>query len=727
MSDQNFEKNEKKENGMSRRKFLKTGAIAGGATIVGLAVGLPYLTQGKTQKEQSASSQMVPIANASFQVPLQIPLPGASIPKYVIPLAHFNNATRVTGTPIAVDMQELQQMVLPAAMYPPAPSPFAAGTWVWGYNVGGRGAHYPGFSIVATKGTSTTVNYLNSLPSGASSKVQPLVTVDQTIKWADPLGLGITTVPYTGSPPAVAHLHGGEVPSTIDGGPNAWFTADGLHQGPGYNGFGAPLNGSNYAYPNTQEAATLWFHDHCLGATRTNVYSGLAAFYLLRDTYDTGLTGNPANLPADNYEIEMAIQDRQFDTNGQLLFPDGYPAGLNGPPPNPTIHPFWIPEFLGDVIVVNGNSWPYLDVEPRRYRFRLLNGSNSRFYSLKVAAQGGGGNLPMWQIGTEGALLDAPVMIAPPNELLIAPGERADIIIDFTGQANKTFTVYNSARAPFPKGATADPQTVGQIMQFRVVTPLVGTDTSFNPATPGATLRGGAGRPPLIQRLVNPTTGTLAANVTITKTRQLTLNEVIGPGGPIEILVNNSKFAAAETELPSKGSTELWEIINLTADSHPIHLHLVQFQLMNRQAFQTNKYIKAYNAAFPGGVNPADGVTYPAGTFMPGFGPPAAYGTANADGAVGGNPAVTPFLQQKPMPPNPNEAGWKDTVIMNPGEVTRIVVRFAPTELPISGAGSPTPGTNAYSFDPTTGPGYVWHCHIVDHEDNEMMRPYHPV
>jgi spore coat protein A len=711
------ENNEKKtnENIVSRRKFLKTAAIGGGAAVVGLALGSTILSQlGKSeQTKQSLNGQIVPLVNASKLV-LQVPLPGKSVPKYVTPMTQITPALRVSGTPIDVNMNEVQQIVLPAAMYPAA---YAAGTWVWGYDVGGRGPHYPGISIEATRATPTTVRYLNSLPGGAASNVQPLVTIDQTLKWADPLnafGLGGNFNPYTGSPPAVAHLHGGEVPSTIDGGPNAWFTADGLHQGPGYNGFGAPSNGSNYTYPNDQEGATLWFHDHALGATRTNVYSGLAAFYLLRDTWDTGISGTGLNLPAGNYEIEIAIQDRQFDTNGQLLFPDGYPAGLNGPPPNPTIHPYWIPEFLGDVVVINGNSWPYLDVEPRRYRFRLLNGSNSRFYSMKLMDKISGISLPIWQIGTDGGLLDAPVAIIPPNELLFAPGERVDVIIDFTGvAANTEFILYNSARAPYPKGATADPQTVGQLMKFRVMLPLTGADTSFNPAVAGATLRGGSGQPPLIQRLVNPTTGTLATGVTPTVTRQLTLNEVLGPGGPLEILVNNSKFAAAPTELPANGATELWEIINLTADAHPIHLHLVQFQLMNRQRFQTNKYLKAYNAAFPGGV--VDGVTYPPGTYMPAYGPPNTYETPNADGAIGGNPAVTPYIQDGVMPPNPNEAGWKDTIIMNPGEVTRIVVRFTSQD-----------GT-AFAFDPTTGPGYVWHCHIIDHEDNEMMRIYHPV
>jgi len=386
-----------------------------------------------------------------------------------------------------------------------------------------------------------------------------------------------------------------------------------------------------------------------------------------------------------------------FDTNGQLYFPD---LGIN-----PMVHPFWIPEFVGDTIVVNGKTWPYLQVEPRRYRFRLLNGSNARFYNLSLENK-----LPFWQIGTDGGLLDTPVKV---NQLLLAPGERADVIVDFTGLRFGTqFLMTNDARAPFPKGAPADPKTVGQIMQFRVIS-LTVPDTSFNPAT--ATV--GSLRPgKLIERL---------SGVAPAVKRQLTLNEVMGMGGPLEVLLNNTKWdgmmspnAVGITEEPLAGSTEVWEIINLTADTHPIHLHLVQFQILNRQTFQTSKYIKAYNALFPGGVNPADGLTYAAGVYMPGYGPPQSYITVNADGAVGGNQAVGLYLQQKPVAPDANELGWKDTIRVNPGEVTRIAVRFAPQDF------TTNPGPSIFSFDPTLGPGYVWHCHILDHEDNEMMRPY---
>jgi hypothetical protein len=164
-----------------------------------------------------------------------------------------------------------------------------------------------------------------------------------------------------------------------------------------------------------------------------------------------------------------------------------------------------------------------------------------------------------------------------------------------------------------------------------------------------------------------------------------------------------------ETELPVEGATEIWQIINTTADAHPMHLHLVQFQLVSRQPYNTNNYLKAYNSAFAGGL------------YVPSVGPPKPYDTPNADNALGGNPAITPFLQGKVKAANLNERGWKDTYIVYPGEVTTFIIRFAPTTLPTT---APQSALFFPDFDPGTGPGYVWHCHIIDHEDNEMMRPY---
>jgi len=220
-----------------------------------------------------------------------------------------------------------------------------------------------------------------------------------------------------------------------------------------------------------QEATTLWFHDHVLGMTRLNLYAGLAAFYLIRDSYDTGIPGTGLRLPAGRYEIEMVIQDRQFDTNGQWFFPAGNPAGLNGTPPNPAIHPFWIPEFFGDAIVVNGKTWPYLELEPRRYRLRLLNASNARFLELRVVnTSSNQPGPPLWQIGTDGGLLDRPVKLsndgAPGAQTLsLAPAERADVIVDFAGSKGQTLVLLNTANAPFPSGDPPDPETNGQVIR----------------------------------------------------------------------------------------------------------------------------------------------------------------------------------------------------------------------------------------------------------------------
>jgi FtsP/CotA-like multicopper oxidase with cupredoxin domain len=657
-------------------------------------------------------------------------------------------------------MQEFQQKVLPASLYSGLQFPFNTGTYLWGYKVDSQPVSYPGYSVEAQRGTPTSITYINNLPLPSRSSLEKLLTVDQTIHWADPLNQMQTmpTTPYNGPIPTVVHLHGAEVPSAFDGAPEAWFTPDGRH-GKGYSTLTPTSpNAAVYRYPNTQQATTLWFHDHALGMTRINIFSGLAAMYLLRDQYDTGRSDNPLRLPAGPQEIELIIQDRQFDVNGQLLFPDGTPTdnptGLNGPPPNPGVHPFWIPEFFGDVVLVNGKTWPYLAVEPRRYRFRILNASNARFYQMRLVDSSRGAPGPaFWQIGTDGGLLDRPVELnnptnSSPFQLFLAPSERADVIIDFSQYAGGTFTLVNSAVAPFPSGSPPDPATNGRIMQFRVGQSVSSHDITYNPAS-GLPLRGGANQEPAIVRLSNPASGTLAPGVTLSAKRQLVLVEAEGPGGPLEVLVNNTKWKGVHdgtnvpvagsqpdrmgqgfymTELPRIGATEEWEIINLTQDAHPIHIHLIQFQLINRQNFSVDAYRATYDSLFPGGTyagllpNGMWGqVQYGPGVYIPGYGPPGSYLTPNAAGALGGNPDVTPYLQGTLILPDPNEIGWKDTLKMFPGEVTRIVIRWAPISTPVNGV---VPGQTLYTFDTQAGPGYVWHCHILDHEDNEMMRPY---
>lgn len=703
----------------TRRHFLRVSTAVGTGTLI--LVG--------------ESLQGIPRVFGSVQVP-QTPLPGESIRQFVDPLPTFVG-NRVSATSITARVQEFQQRILPENFYKTLNPPFDQGTYLWGYKVDDKPAFSPGFTVEARRNRATTITYINELPFPGESILEPRLTIDQTIHWADPLMQMGSRAPYTGPIPTVTHLHGGETPSSFDGGPNQWFTRTGLH-GKGYATLEPATTASNsaiYRYPNHQEATTLLFHDHTLGATRINLYAGLLAGYLIRDEFDTGLPDNPLRLPNGKQEIELVVQDRQFDTHGQLLFPDGHPSGLNGSPPNPDVHPFWIPEFFGDVIVVNGKSWPILEVEPRRYSFRFLDGANARFFRMSLVNSTGGPAPVFWQIGTDGGLLDRPVQLNnPQNTLFIAPGERADTIIDFANFAGQTFTLVNDAPAPFPDGTLIDPNTSGRVMQFKVSLQLSSPDTSYNPAS-GEPLRGKPHQEPPIIRLANPQTGMLAAGVKPSVKRQLVLIQVDNAmGGPLEVLLNNTKWSGIReepphvpvpgsqpatmgqgdflTELPVVGSTEVWEIINLTPDAHPIHIHLIQFQILNRQNFRVMDYQNVYNSSFPGGV------------YKPGFGPPLPYTKPNAADALGGNPDVTPFLEGTMMPPDANEAGWKDTVKMLPNQVTRIVARWAPQDVPIKHV---KPGRNLYPFDPTIGPGYAWHCHIVDHEDNEMMRPYTPV
>jgi len=671
------------------------------------------------------------------QLPGQIPLNPKLIPQFVDPLPHFagNRVNASLGTNnLTIAYEPLTHIavstgtVLATGTVGPF-FPDAGKARYWGYSVSNgivsTPPYWPAFTIEARRGTPVNVTYVNNLAGETYASVN--LKADQTLHWANPLGdMTMPMTEYTGDVPVSPHLHGGEVPSESDGGPDSWFTPGYALMGPSW------LQGVDqyYNYPNTQEAATLWWHDHALGVTRLNVYAGLAGFYFLRGAdeetdqlpgwsgddlvQEVAPVGKSGTFSTQPYlpEIEVVFQDRMFDNTGALYFPNL--------PTNPTVHPFWTPEFIGDIITVNGKTWPYFSVAPRKYRFRLLNGSNARFYEMWLQDLVSGAIGPqIVQIGTDGGLLDAPVPIV--GRLLLAPGERADVIIDFTASTpGQVWTLKNSANTPFPKGGPPNGSTVGRLMQFVVNGTMV---SSTNPAMPGID----KSKLPLALRTTPLVRLTNFAGVTNTipdLKRQLTLNEVMGMGGPLEVLVNNSKWdmngmmteGLGETELPVEGTTELWQIINLTADAHPIHLHLVQFQLVSRQKFNLNKYNAAYNASFPGGT--VDGVTYLPGVFMPAYGPPLNYQTPlNLDAAVGGNPAITQFLQGPIKPALLNEMGWKDTYVVYPGEVTTFAIRYMPTDVKLG-----TPGQ--FSFDPSQGPGYVWHCHIIDHEDNEMMRPY---
>ncbi|QUI21001.1 multicopper oxidase domain-containing protein [Vallitalea pronyensis] len=506
----------------------------------------------------------------------------------------------------------------------------------------------PGPTFEAVRGIPVNVQWVNNL-------TEPhFLPVDPTLHWANPNNMPTPEPPFLDFPPGyplaqspvpvTTHLHGGEVRSDSDGGPESWFTAGEQQVGPDF------LK-SRYTYPNQQEPTTLWYHSHALGITRLNVVAGLAGFYLLRDPH------NPIEplLPSGPYEVPIVIQDRSFNEDGSLLFPN---VGVN-----PQVHPYWVNDFIGDTIMVNGKVWPNFNVKRRQYRFRFLNGSNSRFYNLKLS-----NGQSFIQIGSDGGFLPFPVTL---TEVLIAPAERVDILIDFSKEcAGTKIIVTNDAIAPFPGGDPPDPDTTGQIMQFTVL------DTPSVPPMP---------LPPILNEIP-----TLIPDV---PKKILTLNVVLNNGnGPLELLLDGQKWASPISELPIVGSTVEWEVPNLTRATHPVHIHLIQFQIVNRQLFDSDKYLEDWLSI--NGEPPLQHPTIP----LP----------------------VEPYLIGDPIEPDLNEQGWKDTIRMNPSEITRIRLRFTPQDVP---SGDSKPGVNLFPFDPTFGPGYVWHCHIIDHEDNEMMRP----
>jgi spore coat protein A len=521
-------------------------------------------------------------------------------------------------------------------------------TPVWGYAADGGPVTYPGATFVAKSYVPVNVQWVNNLGFDYVLKQGADPTkdvVDDTLHWAFGKVPGSFDVDGI---PAVAHLHGGHTDSDFDGLPEQWFTPTGKT--------GDYYVTNNYTYDNSQEAATLWYHDHALGITRQNVYAGLAGFYLLRDDNEEFLINNDM-IPSGDFEIEMVIQDRMFYPDGTLAYPDAAWIAPDGS----SIIPSHQPEFFGQVILVNGKAWPFLNVEPRQYRFRLLNGSDSRFYNLWIT----GGNLDtgpaFWVIGNDTGLLNAPV---PMNQLTIGPGERYDVVVDFHGFEGQQLIVRNNARSPFPKGVTVDPKLDGRIMAFNV-----GLTTSggvIAPLTPTTNLRPAADPVPV----PNP------AGLPV---RKLMLFEAMDQYGRLQPLLgtidpNPPAGAPADgtflwddpiTENPTLGATEVWEIHNATVDAHPIHLHLVAFQIVNRQKYDA--------------------------TVVP---------KLNDHGTQGGALRNVRYKGQ-PKGPGAYEAGWKDTAIMYPGEVTRVIATFD------------KPGR------------YVWHCHILSHEDHEMMRPYY--
>jgi spore coat protein A len=666
-------------------KGQMTMSLGSAAAEVSLAEHERVITRRAFLKASAAAGVVVAVPWRMPTRAAALALPGGSldpttIPKYVAPLVippAMPPVTTVQGGSVdyyVIAARQFRQQILPAGM--PA-------TTVWGYGSRPQRStfNYPAFTIEAKANRPVRVTWINGLVDAAANHLPHLLPVDPTLHWANPPGgadgrdmrptFTETPGPYTGPVPLVTHLHGGHNHEESDGYPEAWYLpaandipADYATVGSFYDTFKAEAfarygatwdpGTATFQYENDQLASTLWFHDHTLGMTRLNVYAGPAGFYLLRggaSDLPAGVLPGPAPALGDPpgtryYEIPIVVQDRSFNADGSLFYPSSraFFDGFTGPYiPGSDISPIFNPEFFANTMVVNGGTWPTLSVEPRRYRFRFLNGCNSRFLILKLAAnptarRPARAALPFWQIGTEGGFLPAPVQL---DQLLMGLAERADVIVDFTGlrAGTQIFLINEGPDEPFGGGRVehefeaADPATTGQVMRF-VVGSLTAPDTSVPP-----------------NQLTLPSFTPLGA---ATVTRQVSLNEedsaVLEGVGPRAALLGTMAsgtpvhlgWADEITENPAVGATEVWEMFNFTEDAHPIHIHEVQFQVVNRQ----------------------------------------------------------PMSSSRTRPPEPWESGFKDTVIAYPGEITRVKALFDRAGL------------------------FVWHCHIVEHEDNEMMRPY---
>jgi spore coat protein A, manganese oxidase len=525
----------------SRRRFIQCSALAAAAALARRAI-----SHSMPRAAAPPVPNLDPNTLARFVDPLPLPVLArpvgthADLARHGERMQHYRVAMRAISSKLHRDL-------------PP--------TEMWSY-----GGTVPGVMFDTRSGEGLSVEWANELPG------KHFLPIDHTLHGAEKESPEVR---------AVVHLHGGKTPPESDGYPEDWYV---------------PGRSRTYHYPNSQDPALLWYHDHAMGINRLNIYAGLFGLHVIRDKVEDDL-----HLPSGEYEVPLVLFDRDVRRDGQL----GYPMS-----PDPE-HP-WVPEFFGELQLVNGKIFPFLEVEPRKYRFRVLNAANGRFYRLSLSE-----GAEIHQIGTDQGLLPAPLNV---TNLQLAPGERADIVVDFAN--------HRGARVLLQSDSFV-------LMQFKVGASKV-SDLSALPASLRAVPR--------------------IPESSAVQTRRLTLDEALNNvGESTGMLLNNTPWHMPITERPVLGTTEIWELVNLTDDVHPIHLHMVKFQILDRRRFDSFQYMTAQTLRFVG-------------------------------------PAVAAEA---------NEMGWKDTARANPKTVTRIIVPFVGY-----------PGR------------FVWHCHILEHEDNEMMRPY---
>lgn len=769
MNDQNSRSPGDAATYMSRRGYLAWSAVA----VAGL--GAPTVrgavARSAPGEAASATAPTLPPAGSTFRhspalAKFAQPLRGVfPLDPLGIPVAVPDGTRTYLGGRLVAD-----HYTITLSQYTDTLHPALGPTTLWGYRpadtLGGTVTQrHLGGIIIGERGRPVQITFRNQLPNA-----HPL-PVDRGLMGAD-----------AAVNRASVHLHGGLVPWVSDGGPFSWFRPDdgdgqplyGSSTGDGmiYRLFAGPkpdAGEAEYYYPLGQSARFSWYHDHAAGITRLNAYAGLASALIVRDAFERSLVahhGLPGFIEDGGREIPLVIQEKVFldtdltdqpphspdyypgnaRTQGSLWYPFRYDPErwTTGPGKHPDLLPVSvIPEMFGDAMLVNGTAYPALSVEPRRYRLRVLNATQARFLNLQLYVDDGTGAPDFAQpgpdflvIGTEGGFLFAPALVPsgrrlntttdpdgsrsvdpadPGGSLITAPAERWDVVVDFSAHAGKSLVLYNDAPAPYPGGDARNDGSVDPdgILTDQTILRITVAPHSTGPADPPLTIApgrplgldpaSGIPRPP--RGLTGWKPGSPGRPPRGVPVRDLTLNEIFDDQGRLIQMLGTNRLRALPdgfglpvdpdtgpppgsvttpsgtmldpaasytdppTETPRAGDTEVWRIANLTGDVHPMHFHLANALVLSRQPFTGYAYDQR------------------------GRGTPTGLG--------------------EPRGPQPVEWGWKETVQINPMEITTIIMTFDLPAVPFDVPPSPRTGDNEY----------VWHCHILEHEEHDMMRP----